>query len=143
MPAISIVITGHGQPPGSLKCRAKKLFKRQRRMKDHEGIKEAFSTLLSSLQKGGPLLGLERVSLNSRLRTQPSTEKSSATPQACLKGWAGPVHPACIHFWAFRMTTRPVTRRSKPMLSVNLQGSELHDWNGSRMHSMALFHGRV
>jgi hypothetical protein len=76
---------------------SKSFPRRQRRMKDQEGTKEAFSTLL--LSSRGPIAGLERVSLKSQLRTRPPTEKSRAAPQAWLRAWAGPVHPASIHFW--------------------------------------------
>ena len=81
------------------------------------------------------LPGLEGVSIISQLRTRPPNEKSCAAPQPWLRAGQGlcTKHPST--FGLSRMTTKPVTRRSKPTLSVNLQGSELHDWHGSRMCS--------
>jgi hypothetical protein len=54
------------------------------------------------------LPGLERVSLISQLRTQPSNEKSCAAPQPWLRAGQGlcTQHP--------RMMTKPVTWRSEP-----------------------------
>src|ERR1700735_3932508 len=81
----------------------------------------------------GLVAGLERVSLISQLRTRPPTEKPCAAPQPWLRAGQGlrTQHPSTSG--VNRMTTKPMTWRSQPMLSVNLQGSDIHDWNDSRM----------
>src|ERR1700722_11484058 len=64
------------------------------------------------------LPGLEGVSIISQLRTRPPNEKSCAAPQPWLRAGQGlcTKHPST--FGLSRMTTKPVTWRSKPRLSV-------------------------
>jgi hypothetical protein len=80
----------------------------------------------------GPVPGLERVSLISQLRTRPPNKKSCAAPQPWLRAGQGLCTQHLSTSGLFRMTTKPVTWQSKPRLSVNFQGSDIHDWNDSR-----------